>query len=554
MEKTKSLFGILFVLSLMSTGLYFTYQSCVVSIALLFFILYAEKKNDGLVIRKNYSFFFFLILTVFYLASPLWAVDSQMAIWGLLKFLPLLLYALILMQKAEICDEILPILPVAGVLMTVIAMIGAKIPMVSGWFSVNGRLAGTLQYPNTFALFLLLSLIYLVCQKSFRVKEGVQALILIAGIVLSGSRTVYVMLPVSMIAAIFLTKEKKNKQVAIGLTLCLVLSAFVLLLTRDNAPAERILSISLSESTFLGRLLYWKDALPVILKHPFGLGYMGYYFAQGGFQTGVYSVTHVHNEFLQVFLDVGWIPGVGFLGMFIYGFYQAKAGWKRLLLAIMGAHCLMDFDLQYVAIYMVLMTLLPWEGEKLRTIRIAKAAKPVSGAVAVLLVYFAIGSSGQHFGNGDIANTFYPKNTLVQLEELKSVQDPELLRAKADDILEHNDSAALAWSAKARVDFAEGNVEAMMQEKKRAIALSRYTIEEYADYLQMLITAAQIYRQNGDNLSAEYCVDEAMRIPDMLKEVKTQTDNLAYNLNDKPELDLPEEEQVYLDALARNIL
>ena len=38
-------------------------------------------------------------------------------------------------------------------------------------------------------------------------------------------------------------------------------------------------------------------------------------------------------------------------------------------------------------------------------------------------------------------------------------------------------------------------------------------------------------------------------IPDMLDEVLNETDPLAYQIQDKPELELPEEYRVILDAL-----
>ena len=67
---------------------------------------------------------------------------------------------------------------------------------------------------------------------------------------------------------------------------------------------ERFTNISFGASTFLGRILYVQDALPLILKHPFGLGYYGYYFIQQSVQTGVYTVVNAHNELIQILLDV----------------------------------------------------------------------------------------------------------------------------------------------------------------------------------------------------------------------------------------------------------
>ena len=76
---------------------------------------------------------------------------------------------------------------------------------------------------------------------------------------------------------------------------------------------RRVLSLSFTESTFVGRFLYYMDALPQILRRPFGMGYMGYYYDQLSVQTGVYSVMYLHNDLFQLVLDTGWIPAASSL-------------------------------------------------------------------------------------------------------------------------------------------------------------------------------------------------------------------------------------------------
>ncbi len=61
---------------------------------------------------------------------------------------------------------------------------------------------------------------------------------------------------------------------------------------------RRFLVLPIKSSTFRERLLYARDVLPVIFTHPLGLGYQGYLYLQGSFQTGVYQTRFVHNELL----------------------------------------------------------------------------------------------------------------------------------------------------------------------------------------------------------------------------------------------------------------
>lgn len=52
-------------------------------------------------------------------------------------------------------------------------------------------------------------------------------------------------------------------------------------MTGNMQSIGRYLTISLSSSTFLGGLLYVKDAVIPILTNPLGLGYQGYGYEQG---------------------------------------------------------------------------------------------------------------------------------------------------------------------------------------------------------------------------------------------------------------------------------
>ena len=113
---------------------------------------------------------------------------------------------------------------------------------------------------------------------------------------------------------------------------------------------ERFTNISFGASTFLGRILYVQDALPLILKHPFGLGYYGYYFIQQSVQTGVYTVVNAHNELIQILLDAGVIPAV-FMGAAVLRsvFTKRTQSRNRIVLSIMILHSLFDYDFQFLA-------------------------------------------------------------------------------------------------------------------------------------------------------------------------------------------------------------
>lgn len=540
---------IIFLFSLLCSGIYYEYQSCVLSIVLLLLLWKEVKRNKEFKWKKNYLAFFFPALPLFYLLSAIWAVDSQMALLGFLKYLPIGIFSVLIMQTSQMRQQILDALPLAGVGLVLLSAAGSLVPVLSEYLVVNGRLAGTFQYPNTFALFLLIALLYLLHQRRFDKKCAAQALVLLAGILATGSRTVYLLLPICLLLGCYFTKEKAIRKMPLGMLAVLGICAAAMLLVTNGGPVARIMDISLSESTLIGRVLYWKDALPVIVKNPLGLGYLGYYFTQGSFQTGVYAVTHAHNEFVQLFLDVGWIAGAGFVAAIFYSIKKTSASWKRHLIIVMVLHALVDFDLQYMAVYMVLLSLLPWENGAGWNLKYSKALPVAAMCLAVVLAYSGLGNAAYYFGQQGFAQVFYPKNTLLQIELLKQATDIEGIDAIADQIIQQNDSVALAWDAKTRSAFAQGDVLAMMEYKEKAISLSKYEIAEYTDYLDMLFMVIQMYQEAGDMDSATYCAETAVNIPLRLEAVREQTSSLGWKVQDKPELDLPKEYKEGIDLL-----
>ena len=83
-------------------GGFYEAVSCVFAIFLAGYLLYSAGRTGGLTLRVNLTWIAVLVLTLMYGISAVWAVDHGMAVFGFAKFLPLSLFALVLMQeKAE---------------------------------------------------------------------------------------------------------------------------------------------------------------------------------------------------------------------------------------------------------------------------------------------------------------------------------------------------------------------------------------------------------------------------------------------------------------------
>ena len=533
-----------------AVGLFLPFLSTLASLFLLGFLLYAGKKRGGLLLPRTVDAAAVAGVTLFLFLTPLWAVDKGMAWFGAAEFLAVFLFFLASYQlSGEQRKSLLDTVPLSGCAMTLLSAALSLIPPLKSFFLVSGRLAGFFQYPNTFALFLLLGLI-LVTKRDLPLRFSLpMTVLLLLGIFLSGSRTVFFLTAATVLVLCFGVKERKRRfLLALPLLLLAAGALLYVLLSGSTSAAGRFLTSSLSSSTLLGRLLYDKDALPVILTHPFGLGYMGYRTLQGSFQTGVYAVTHVHNDLLQLFLDLGILPAGLCLFAFIKSFLRkTQDGTGKLLCAVIGLHCLLDFDLQFPVIGMLLLLAMSPSQEP-KTVCLRSVGLRAGGAVVLAAFSLWLGTSSALFSCGlpQAAVTVYPGHTDARVSLLTKETTVDGMEKAADEILHYNRCASVAWSAKARAAFSRGDFEKVISYKKKAISLSKYALAEYEDYLDMLFVGIDLYAQSGDYGGYEVCRREALAVPVLLNEVKNSSDPLAYKINDKPELTLPD---AYLEAL-----
>lgn len=458
-------------------------------------------------------------LAGFYAISCIWAVDSGLAVWGIVKYLPVPLFGVCMMQAgSQERMVLLKMIPWIGGAMTFVSYILQFVPGLKNIFSVNGRLAVFFQYPNTFACFLLIGLAVLfLSQKNrkMRLQDMLCGGLLFFGLLEAGSRTVYIMTVSVLIAVAVLCRSKRRILfMAVAVVCGMVVAGISAIILGNSGGIERLASVSVNASTLLGRLLYWKDAVLVILKHPFGLGYLGYYVSQGSFQTGVYSVRWVHNDVLQLLLDVGWIPVVLAAIAVIKALLSKRTNaMQRVVILILLVHCMVDFDLEFVFMYFVFLLCLDWEDKNPHTLKLFSVCGCVAGGGMMLFsLYIGVVSTLTYCGKNDMASAIYPWNTLSNIKLLVQAADKEEMEELADRILAQDDHIALAWDAKARVAYTNGDFGLVIAYKKQAISQAWYSLEEYTDYFEMLKIGVELYQKAGDNDSAETCLREIFSI------------------------------------------
>ena len=535
---------------------------------ILFYRMYFQKKIKA---AWDLNMAAIAVLVFAYLIISLWAVDSGMALLGFVKFLPLLLFYVLVSGQPEEREKMISLLPMLGALMTLFSFLMMQFPVYEEWVSVAGRLAGFFQYPNTYALFMLVCLIIVLWRmerKSLDWLDVVYALAAVFGIAMSGSRTVFVLTAAALVWILIerLRRRKTSSYMkasetasagnveksgarkyrtilvtAAGVLAVLAATLAVLALTGNLGVLERFTQITLSSSTFLGRLLYAKDAIPLILSHPFGLGYYGYYFIQQSVQTGVYSVVNVHNELLQMFLDVGVIPAVLMCAAVLRSVFTKRTGGRnRLVLVMILLHSLFDYDLQFLAMGFVLILFLDMRNVKEYKVPVLTGTViGLAGAGSLGLAALGGVSDLQYTsGNPELALRIYSGNTLAEIQLLTEADTAEKMRERADSLIAGNDCISVAYSARARAKFSEGDVRGFIEDKLEAIRLAPYQYDEYIDYLEILAYCEGQYLENGNTEDARICAERAAEIPEMMDQLREKTSSLAWRIADRPQVTL----------------
>lgn len=118
----------------------------------------------------------------------------------------------------------------------------------------------------------------------------------------------------------------------------------------QGVVAERLVSIgSASDTSISWRGTTWKSAIDEIEKHPLiGAGFGRHVAVESGDYHDFVEVRNIHNSWLAVFVQMGFIGGFAFISLFVF------AVWRLIRLSTYGAW-------QY-AFRTVLITLLAYEG------------------------------------------------------------------------------------------------------------------------------------------------------------------------------------------------
>lgn len=557
MNKTEyKFFKVLFFLSFFVFGLFYEHMACIFGGIFGLFYVYLSVKKKHMSFYVNLESIGIILITLMYLITCIYGVDAGMGYMGFSKNIAILFFLCCTMQLEEQQrEEMRKGIPVLGSVMTVIGLISYGIKPLYQFLFTADRLGGFFQYANVFALFCLIGIFLLADKKEEGIKwklQIVQVIFLILGILLSGSRSIFFLM-IGACIVLIVRKKEFRKSLLLIMVLVLIGAGVFVGISGNVQNVGRFLTVSLQSSTFLGRILYFKDGVKLLLKQPFGFGYLGYYFMEPSIQTGIYSVRYVHNDFLQMALDMGVLPAVFFIFLLVKNIFEkGKELRKRLLFLVMTIHFLMDFDLEFTSIWLLLILIMDiYQGKVINIAAGGKTAfyKILAGIVTVGNIYIGIAMIPRYVGYGDISVKLIPFYTEAKVEVLAKETDSAVAVQMAEELLEQNKYIAEAYDILAVTAYQSENYEKMAEYKKKSVELQKYNMEVYERYVIMLSQGISESSEQGDEEMAFYLMKKVAEVPEIIGKVEQETDSLAYQIRDLPDFEMKDEVTNYIEQV-----
>lgn len=521
-------------------GIYFLHQNffwMLFIIALLISVLIIRK---DIIISNEKTLLFFVGLFMLYLISCCYAVDYGMALLGALKYLTYVCFLLLCIQFNEDGFRKKAILAFSygmaatatiGVLSFYINFLGERIIR-------DNRLGGVFQYANTYGLCCIIACFLIFDYAENKIAKALATILLVMGTILTFSRSVIFL---GLFAFAFkLVIEKKERIARLGLTLIGIFAAGIVIWERQLTAVTRVKEVSGSASEWVARLGYYKDAISIIKEHPFGTGYLGFYYVERLYQTGAtYYVKFVHCSVLQLMLDVGILGGILFLCFFAYHFFKRDNTWgNRIILAIVFVHSLIDFDFEFSILWAILILIVLQSSEG--SIKILEQKNrnkhkdnslvsrtlfiSVFLCIAGIYTYFGIASSFTYYGQHQKAYELYPYYTEAKIKHLNMEQSTntynDYFDALTSSIINQNDYSVEAYAWQRDYALYRKEYESAMELAIKTVQLNPLNIKQVEIYSTILLEYSVDAFYRGEYKKSQEALEVIFNIPQYLESLR----------------------------------
>ncbi len=411
-------------LSFLLNGLYYSYQKSVILILSIVIIIIKAKRSGQLKISLDKVFYSLLAMILLNVFGFLCFVEKGMIIHSIITYL---LYIFVYIMFSNLDDEDKNLLKKGYIFIVLISLIFIFVfknqsVVIDLAYIIKGEFAGALQYSNSYALFLLITLHLLLKQKNKY--KYVLSFILIMGIIFTKSHAGILFAVVYL--GIYILLKAKNKSVVI-ITYFFIISLICFLYVSNIMGMKNlIMSFNpLKSSGFITRILYYKDSIRMIIDRPFGYGYGGYFFVQHFFQTAYdYSIRFVHSFPLQVLLDYG-VFGVLAWGVIISSIFNNIERGDRLILIIVILYSLIDFHMQF-GIFLIVLFLLSNSKLKIIVIKNKRFFGILLSSVIAFSIYVFSFNFLSYNGKYELASKIYPYDTILYKRYVRLADDEKL--------------------------------------------------------------------------------------------------------------------------------
>ncbi len=351
-----------------------------------------------------------------------------------------------------------------------------------------------------------------------------------------------------------------------------------------DSIAKRLNSINASTYTVVERLVFYKDAMKIVKIHPlFGSGggaWESMYFA---YQSYLYYTTEAHNYVMQLMCEVGifglsmWLLLLIGIGYHLYDYKKRnkeKRGEEYILVVTafiavhaIFIHSLIDFNLTYSAVYIMVMVLLAvymvliHNKGNIKEDKKNKRMPYIFDSSAVLLaVILIILSISLNIGrkNGNIANEmqlianvdeliqyvekaekfdpfsstykinlanlyqrkYYAERNNSGEEAQKKFHESEKLILKA---LKNEPYNSNNYANAARFYGIRNEYEKAVEYMEKAVDYQPLVIEKYTELADLYYKLGVLYMNNNEKEKGQSYLQKVVNLPDRLEKVNTES-------------------------------
>lgn len=524
-------------------GLYFAHELFCFGAIICIMLCVCVFRHKKMIINLSIESLCIYTIIFLYSISPLFAVDKGMAVIGVLRFIAILLFYILIQQHTyynnQYSKALSNTIKMIGIILSLISIISIFIPPLKNFIFQKNRMGSYIQYANTFCVLLLVSYILIVKKVKVKWYELIGLVSIFACILLSFSRSMNIITFIVVITTLIINRSRFKVITTtyfFGCGLGVLLSKMAMV----NESIDRIQNISFGVGEWQSRLLYYIDSIQIIKENPFGLGYLGYYYVQKIYQSAIYHVKFIHSSILQIAIDIGILGAVIFVAIFIKFIITKKVDiHDKLIMLVMFLHSIIDIDMEFPIILIVICVIVvKYNSANIIVINRVFLYKAVICIMIPIYFYMALCTGYNYFGYADKAISMYPLYTEATITDMKiNYKDNiEIAKSRAEEILNHNKNIKEAYIVLRNYYTKNYRYDEALYYAKRVMALDPLHIKYVEKYSEILLLSVKYAIMNNKVLQANKYIDKICELESYIDNQRQRVSERAYRLNRIPTL------------------